>query len=108
MKLYLKETMPDHLRSSHRAAGNWGSHPHNGAVRAWSPDPDLYDDGEYDSIVREAEVPFSDSARIKTVGLSEEDSDTGRIYCYIDPETVRVGWDSGIVTECAVSQLELE
>lgn len=27
------ETMPDHLRSSHRAAGNWGSYPANGANR---------------------------------------------------------------------------
>lgn len=27
------ETMPDHLRSSHRAAGNWGVYPLNGAHR---------------------------------------------------------------------------
>ncbi len=27
------ETMPDHLRASHRAAGNWGGYPHNGAER---------------------------------------------------------------------------
>lgn len=27
------ETMPDHLRASHRDAGNWGSYPHNGATR---------------------------------------------------------------------------
>lgn len=27
------ETMPDHLRASHRAAGNWGVYPHNGAER---------------------------------------------------------------------------
>jgi hypothetical protein len=27
------ETMPEHLRSSHRAAGNWGSYPVNGATR---------------------------------------------------------------------------
>ena len=25
------ETMPEHLRSSHRAAGNWGTYPFNGA-----------------------------------------------------------------------------
>jgi hypothetical protein len=29
----LLQTMPDHLRASHRAAGNWGFYPHNGAVR---------------------------------------------------------------------------
>jgi len=28
------ETMPDHLRSSHRAARNWGTYPHNGAERS--------------------------------------------------------------------------
>lgn len=27
------EEMPDYLRGSHRAAGNWGSYPHNGATR---------------------------------------------------------------------------
>ncbi len=27
------EEMPDHLRGSHRAAGNWGCYPHNGATR---------------------------------------------------------------------------
>lgn len=27
------ETMPDHLRGSHRAARNWGVYPHNGAER---------------------------------------------------------------------------
>lgn len=31
----LVETMPDQYRSSHRAAGNWGVYPHNGAERAW-------------------------------------------------------------------------
>lgn len=28
------EIMPDHLRSSHRTANNWGRYPHNGAERA--------------------------------------------------------------------------
>ncbi len=27
------ETMPEHLRESHRAARNWGVYPHNGAER---------------------------------------------------------------------------
>lgn len=27
------EEMPNHLRGSHRAAGNWGRYPHNGATR---------------------------------------------------------------------------
>ncbi len=31
--LVILETMPDHLRASHRAAGNWGTYPHNGATR---------------------------------------------------------------------------
>jgi hypothetical protein len=32
--LTLIETMPAHLVGSHRAAGNWGDYPANGAVRA--------------------------------------------------------------------------
>lgn len=28
------ETMPVHLRASHRAAGNWGQYPINGATRS--------------------------------------------------------------------------
>lgn len=27
------ERMPEHLRASHEAAGNWGRYPHNGAER---------------------------------------------------------------------------
>lgn len=29
----LIDWMPDYLRASHRAAGNWGSHPANGSLR---------------------------------------------------------------------------
>jgi len=32
--LAIVETMPDHLRASHRAAGNWGVYPLNGAERS--------------------------------------------------------------------------
>lgn len=31
------ETMPDQHRGSHRAAGNWGTYPSNGAERHWYP-----------------------------------------------------------------------
>lgn len=31
--LVVLEYMPDYIRGSHRAAGNWGSYPHNGAKR---------------------------------------------------------------------------
>lgn len=58
--LVILETMPEHLRESHRSAGNWGVYPHNGAERevvereeaeeAVANDPD-----EYDSIIRDAE-----------------------------------------------------
>jgi hypothetical protein len=51
--LVLIETMPAHLRASHRAARNFGVYPHNGAVRGWvsrdeassivDSDPDGYD-----------------------------------------------------------------
>lgn len=49
----LLDTMPDHLRESHRKAGNWGVWPHNGASREVctreeaeeivAADPDGYD-----------------------------------------------------------------
>lgn len=52
------ETMPDHLRGSHRAAGNWGVYPHNGAERRIMTHSDaealLGDEPEYDHIVRDA------------------------------------------------------
>lgn len=32
-ELVVVEWMPEHLRASHRAAGNSGSYPHNGAAR---------------------------------------------------------------------------
>jgi hypothetical protein len=31
----LVETMPDHLRGSHRAARNFGAYPANGSIREW-------------------------------------------------------------------------
>ncbi len=33
--LVLVETMPEHLKESHRVAGNWGTHPSNGSERRW-------------------------------------------------------------------------
>lgn len=62
------ERMPDYLRGSHRAAGNWGVYPQNGAERViveradtemWSYDAEAdehasIDDDEYDHIVRSA------------------------------------------------------
>jgi hypothetical protein len=52
---YLVETMPEHLRSSHRAARNWGAYPANGAERSIVGECDLPDpDDEYDHVVREA------------------------------------------------------
>jgi hypothetical protein len=55
MTLYLIETMPDHLRESHRAARNWGTYPHNGAERSIVDESSLPDEGdEYDHVVRVA------------------------------------------------------
>lgn len=62
------ERMPDHLRGSHRAAGNWGRYPHNGAERviveradteSWCYDAETetysgIEADEYDHIVRDA------------------------------------------------------
>lgn len=52
---YLVETMPASLRESHRAAGNWGDYPHNGAERFLTACPEVYCDGdEYNHRVRPA------------------------------------------------------
>lgn len=50
------ETMPDHLRGSHRAAGNWGTYPMNGAERSVVSRPEAdaiveADEDGYDHIV---------------------------------------------------------
>lgn len=53
------ETMPEHHRGSHRAAGNWGSYPHNGAKRtitSRSEAEELCEDDEYNRIVRDADA----------------------------------------------------
>ena len=47
------ERMPEGLRASRRAAGNWGVYPHNGAERIVMRRNDV-DDDEYDHIVRSA------------------------------------------------------
>jgi hypothetical protein len=49
--------MPAYLIGSHKAAGNFGSYPHNGAVqyvttRAWAEE--IVADARYDHIVRAA------------------------------------------------------
>lgn len=53
----LLETMPDQHRASHRAAGNWGRYPHNGATRQWVLTEDAEevvesDTDEYAAIVK--------------------------------------------------------
>ena len=59
MTLYLIETMPDHLRASHRVAAGpsswWGRYPYNGAERSIVDESELPDEGdEYDHVIREA------------------------------------------------------
>lgn len=55
MTRYLIETMPDHLRESHRAARNWGIYPANGAERSIVDEASIpSDDAEYDHVVRVA------------------------------------------------------
>jgi hypothetical protein len=55
--LVLVETMPAHLRGSHRAARNWGVYPHNGSERRIMSRSDAeaaVDGDEYDHVVRDA------------------------------------------------------
>lgn len=57
--LVVLERMPDHLRGSHRAAGNWGRYPANGAERTvvsreWAEQTVEEDSDGYDHIVRDA------------------------------------------------------
>jgi hypothetical protein len=53
--MYLIERMPEHLRASHEAAGNWGAYPMNGAERVCLAFvPDGIEDDDYDHVVRDA------------------------------------------------------
>ncbi len=70
--LVILETMPDHLRASHRAARNWGTYPHNGATRLVCDrevaEQQAAEDADgYDSIVRDADE--SDLAEYDHHGL---------------------------------------
>jgi hypothetical protein len=42
--------------------------------------------------------------RVETVGLTDEDSDTGRVIA-IDGDIATVAWASGVRTACAVESL---
>lgn len=89
------EVMPDHLRASHQAAGNWGQYPHNGAERMVIDAEDVgdyvSDDDEYDHVV--CVVGLNADGSINADRLSDEDlaaltrafgrpsvSDTGAMY----------------------------
>jgi hypothetical protein len=64
----LVETMPEQHRESHRAAGNWGDYPHNGAERRIMHRADaeaLCGDDEYNRILRDAKP--ADVARYSVV-----------------------------------------
>lgn len=53
------ETMPDQHRASHEAAGNWGSYPHNGAVRrvmSRSDAESVCDGDDYNHIIGDADA----------------------------------------------------
>lgn len=55
--LVLVERMPEWMRGSHRAAGNWGLYPANGAERCIMTRAEaeaLVNGDEYDHIVRDA------------------------------------------------------
>lgn len=57
--LVVLETMPEWCRGVHRAAGNWGQYPHNGAERRVATRKEAEeivgaDKDEYDHIVRTA------------------------------------------------------
>lgn len=58
------ETMPDHLRASHRAAGNWGRYPLNGAERQIvereeAEETVANDQDGYDSIIQSARYTYT-------------------------------------------------
>lgn len=46
--------------------------------------------------------------RVETVGCGAEDSDAGVVHGIVDAETVRVGWDSGVVTLVAIASIRID
>jgi hypothetical protein len=84
------EEMPDHLRASHRAAGNWGQYPSNGAVRR------VVERGEAEAIIWEDEDEYAFIARDQSLEDADEEAaksvtkpvgdvcwDEGEIYYYV-------------------------
>lgn len=82
------ETMPEHVRGSHRAAGNWGVYPHNGAERhvverAEADEIVAADEDGYDHIVDGADVGEYPGLPVKIYRRMDDGrwlwSDDGRI-----------------------------
>lgn len=101
--LAIVEVMPEHLRASHRAAGNWGRYPHNGAEhRAMSAEEAEYCEGdEYDHVVGEV------TATIDEDGVSIYDAESHLLCCWTFytnaevPSSKPGKWD-GSIQDCPV------
>lgn len=104
------ETMPEYLRESHRAAGNWGRYPGNGAERTWVSPSEASaivaaDADGYAHVVRT--ISAGDRVEGGRPGTDEYDTgtvmyvikkDDERFGHYADASWVMVGWDSGVQT----------
>lgn len=107
----LIETMPDHLRGSHRAARNWGVYPHNGSKRAvvTVEQAAALVDEEYDHVVRE--LP-SVGERVEVGRRGSDAHDRGVVWSITvdrDGDVIAtVGWDSGVSTPIELRRLRAE
>jgi hypothetical protein len=86
------EEMPDHLRESHRKAGNWGSYPQNGATRRVvtreeAEEIEAEDEDEYNHIVksvpleREADDEAADSVTEPVGDVDWSDAASAYVTC---------------------------
>jgi hypothetical protein len=99
------ETMPEHLRASHRAANNWGTYPHNGAERSvvLAEDADDYitDDGEYDHVVAEYTATL-DGDTVEICDAESHLAGSGKWNGSIQDCTADLGDDVYAALDCAL------
>lgn len=105
LTIALVETMPECHRASHRAAGNFGTYPHNGAQREWMPQSavEIDDADEYDHIVRTLDLVLG--MRVVAECGVDEDSDEGRIAELSEDGSMLVAWDSGVSTPVCLDEI---
>lgn len=87
IEIVVVETMPEWYRGAHKAAGNWGAYPHNGAERS------TVTRDEADEIVASDEDGYARIVR---------ECSTGEIFATLDTSARETAVDNDVDTETAI------